>query len=214
MKGNEYRHIDELFEAARKVPLRVPVDQVKENLGKNARGKRKPLWLSPDPLRSGWSLSLAASLALIVGLSLLFLYRSTSGGNTSSHSLVAMDVSPSQHFSLLDTYKAEPLSYWDTSSTQHVFSAVSHQNINCIQTYLADTACHIYIALELGKPDLINFFIADLTGKIVRDLLVEERQHRADSSYQFDLCHLESGKYELVVNTYEGDHIRKPIVLN
>ena len=150
MKGNEYSHIDELFEAARKVPVQVQLGQVKENLGKRSKGNTKFLWLTPDPLRSGWSLSLAASLALIVGLSLLFLYRSTSGGNTSSHSLVAMDVSPSQHFSLLDTYKAEPLSYWDTSSTQHVFSELSHQNINCIQTYLADTACHIYIALELA----------------------------------------------------------------
>ena len=214
MKGNEYSQIDELFEMARKVPVRVPLGQVKESLEKNNQRSTKPLWFTPHLLRSGGSLSLAASLTLIVGLSLLFLYRSTSGGNTSSHSLVAMDVSPSQHFSLLDTYKAEPLSYWDTSSTQHVFSEISQRNINCIQTYLADTACHIYIALELGKPDLINFFIADLTGKIVRDLLIEKRQHRADSSYQFNLCHLASGRYELVLNTYEGDHIRKPIVLN
>ena len=214
MNSKEFEYIDKLFEAARKVPARVELDQVKETL-KEGRTKGKNLGTSFGALRfSDWQMSIAAGLTLVLSLTAWMISLESSGDSITPATQVALENRDSNPFALLDTYKGEPLSYWDTSSTHHGFSSISFKNIHCIQTYLADTACHISIALELGKPDLVNFFLADVSGKIIKNLLVEERQHQADSSYNFDLCQLKAGPYQLVVNTTEGDYIRKPIFLN
>ncbi len=214
MNSKEFEYINKLFEAAQNLPTRVELNQVKETLkkaGSNGKGTGSSFGSS---LFSGRQMSIAACLTLILGLAAWMFSLGPSKDSVSHATLVALDSNASNTFTLLDTYKGEPLSYWDTSSTHHGFSSISFKNIHCIQTYLADTACHISIALELGKPDLVNFFLADVSGKIIKSLLVEERQHQADSSYNFDLCQMKAGPYQLVVNTTQGDQIRKPIFLN
>ena len=202
--------VDKFFEEARKVPIPVSLEEVKSTLSHSQNSHRKGLAKSIS--FPNWEWGIAACLILLLGIASVFL-TTRNNPPTELHQTKWVENSSSP-FMLLDTYQGEGISYWDTSQTPYPLLDGGIENIRCFQTYMEDTACFLTVALELGQPDFINFALADLTGAIVSQLLVEGRQHQPDSSYNFDLCRLQSGKYELLIQTTQGDKLRKQIVLN
>ena len=211
MDSKDTQKVDKLFEQARKVPSRVSLEEVKSTLSQVEKTPTPFLIHLPSP-RNSYEWGIAACILLLAGIAAVFFpghpelpydFRETQ--------LTENTASP---FMLLDTYQGEDISYWDTSQTPYPRLEAGMENIRCFQTYMEDTACYLTVALELGKPDFIKFALADLSGVVVSHLLTEGRQHQSDSSYNFDLCKLQSGKYDLLIETNQGDKLRKQIVLN
>ncbi|MEM6629121.1 MAG: hypothetical protein AAF694_05590 [Bacteroidota bacterium] len=210
MDSQDSTCVDRLFEEARKVPVSVSVPEVKATLSHAAKPSKSSIFPFPT-YSSQWQWGIAASIILLVGFVAVF-FRGTPPPPANLHPVKLTE--NSSPFVLLDTYRGEEISYWDTSQTPYPLLEAGIENIRCFQTYMEDTACYLTVALELGQPDLIHFALADLTGAIVSQLLVGGRQYQSDSSYNFDLCQLQSGKYDLLIQTDQGDKLRKQIVLN
>jgi len=209
MDPHKSSSLDRWFEMARKAPVDMPLEAIKTHLKQSEhnaqpsqplRGTGGSLWQHP------WSLQVAASLVLLIGLTawMVFFHNAAAPPPHEGESA----------FTLLDTYPGENLSFWDTVQAVSWSWEEEGKNVRCFDAYLADSACQITVALELGKPDLVNLVLADLTGTVVAQLLTHARQAQADSSYNFDLCTLKTGNYQLLVHTVTGDAFRKPVILN